>query len=343
LPPFSAMRVFFFVLSYSLACAHAKFSPLPPDEAVTHFLTSGRPLFFSFPLPLAPISDVTFFLNFSDGAPPAAPASVALRVEVADSPTSLEAGGAQSPIELACTRASNSLRLPLLDPRVRRACAGGARCTVFVAVEAARLPAGKLVAVSQRAGAARGRALPDNAFFAAVVAFQPLGAAAEAFFGLLWSKLDEVAVLLLCAPLAVLSQSMRADRLPPLRWWGVLLRALPVTGLWVRALRALLTLQAWGDFYLWGVFLGGALVLHDRHEGDAGAGVGVWVWHAVLLAALLARRVMHGGQRGGEEEGEEEEGGEEAAAAAAAGEAEGGGGGAPRLHESGGEGYDKEE
>jgi hypothetical protein len=192
----------------------------------------------------------------------------------------------------------NTLRVPLLDARVRRSCRGAGPCAVRVRLVPDQLSAAASVIVSFSVGTAAVKRLPDNAFLAAVVAFEPLGGAVEALLGMIWGKLDEVLVLLLCSPLAVYSQSIRADRAPPLGAAWVLLRVVATSVPWLRAGGALLHLQGeWLEWYLGSVLAGGALVLHDAHEGEhRGAGVGVWVWHVVVAAALLTRRVVRGQQ-----------------------------------------------
>jgi hypothetical protein len=252
-------------------------------------------------------TDITLSLAFPPGAAP----SVTAWLEFSASPAAAPAGP-RAPFSLFCgapalmlhagvpqdTRRC-SLRVPLLDARVRRECASGGcpgtGCYAHVRVEARQLPAGgQNLTLGLAGGVELSRCLPDNAFVAAVEAFEPVGAAAEDFFGMLHDKLDEVLMILLCPPLAVYSQSVRGDRVPALAAPWVFLRTLASAVLWVRAGGALLKLEVWADFYLACVLLSGALVLHDKHAGDgaSGAGVGVWVWHALLAGALAARRLL---------------------------------------------------
>ena len=62
------------------------------------------------------VADITLHLNFTSYAQPTAPAFLTMHVEYPAAPGALP----PSPISLRCVLAHNTLRVPLLDARVRR-------------------------------------------------------------------------------------------------------------------------------------------------------------------------------------------------------------------------------
>ena len=99
----------FFAIAVAVASSHRE---LRANEPVSLFSINARP-HISLPF-RAGLANVAPHLNFTGGAPPAAPAPLTMHLEFPAAPSALP----PSPISLRCVLAHNTLRVPLLDARV---------------------------------------------------------------------------------------------------------------------------------------------------------------------------------------------------------------------------------